>query len=92
MAKRTTVSTTFLVVDARERAVIPFIESEFKVHAFAIKQVTTADYVICRQPRDGESPIVLAAIERKTHADFAASFKDGRFHNVHKMRALRAAT
>ena len=75
MAKR--LSRTFLVADARERAVIPFIESEFQHHEFFIKQVTTADYLICRQPPDGEA-VVLAAFERKSHADFAASFKDGR--------------
>lgn len=89
MAKR--INRTYLVADARERAVIPFIESEFQQHAFIVKQVTTADYLICTQPPDGE-PVVLAAIERKSHADFAASFKDGRHENIRKMLALRAAT
>lgn len=84
------VSSTYLIVDARERAVIPFIETELQSHAFVVKQVTTADYLICRH-RPEESR-VIAAIERKTHEDFAASFKDGRCENINKLRALRAAT
>jgi hypothetical protein len=89
MTKR--VSRTYLVADARERAVIPFIESEFQRHAFIVKQVTTADYLICTQPVPDGEPVVLAAIERKSHADVAASFKDGRHENIRKMLALRAA-
>lgn len=79
MAKR--LSRTYLVADARA-----FIESEFQQHAFIVRQV-----LICTQPPDGE-PVVLAAIERKSHADFAASFKDGRHENIRKLLALRAAT
>ena len=90
MKKLTKVSNTYLIADARERAVIPFIETEFQEHAFIVKQVTTADYLICQQRRKG--PVVLAAVERKTHEDFAASFKDGRHENIAKLRALRAAT
>jgi ERCC4-type nuclease len=90
MAKLTRVSRTYLIADARERAVIPFIETEFQAHAFVVRQVTTADYLICRQEATGA--VVLAAIERKSHGDFAASFKDGRHENVKKLRALRDAT
>ena len=141
---------------------VPFIESEFREYAFVVKQVTTADYLICRRTKAGEAgegakageagegakageageagegtkageagegakageagdgtkagereeqeegtkageeqeeakakgggAVVLAAIERKSHQDFAASFKDGRHENVKKMIALRAAT
>ena len=92
MKKLTKVSKTYLIADARERAVIPFIETEFQEHAFVVRQVTTADYLICRQRGPGEEPAVLAAIERKTHEDFAASFKDGRHENIAKLRALRTAT
>jgi len=91
MAKRARVRSTFLIADARERAVIPFIEIEFKEHAFLVKQVTTADYLICAA-QEAQEPVVLAAIERKSHADFSASFKDGRHQNIEKMIALRAAT
>jgi ERCC4-type nuclease len=117
--KRTSVSATYLIADARERAVIPFIETEFKDHAFLVKQVTTADYLICRAfgsgassagassesgassassaapaqaPAQAQGAVVLAAIERKSHEDFAASFKDGRHDNIKKLLALRAAT
>jgi ERCC4-type nuclease len=82
---------TYLVVDARERGVIPFVAAELRGGSYVVKQVTTADYLICQQGGGG-APRVLAAIERKTHEDFAASFKDGRYENVKKMRALRAAT
>jgi ERCC4-type nuclease len=84
-------SDVYLIVDARERAVIPFIETELQEHAYVQKQINTGDYLICRKTRGGE-PKILACIERKTHEDFAASFKDGRYENIKKMRALRAAT
>lgn len=90
MAKLARVSRTYLIADSRERAVIPFIDTEFKEHAFTVKQVTTADYMICRSEATGA--VVLAAIERKSHADFAASFKDGRHANIAKMVSLRVAT
>ena len=84
------ISNTYLIVDARERSVIPFIETEVQDYAFIVKQVNTADYLICKYTND--EPIILAAIERKTHEDFAASFKDGRHENIKKMCALRKAT
>ena len=90
-AVRGCISNSYLIVDARERAVIPFIETELQEHAFIVKQVTTADYLICRHRKGKESQIV-AAIERKTLEDFAASFKDSRCENIKKLRALRAAT
>lgn len=92
MEKRLHLSPVYLIVDSRERSVLPFIETELQGHAYIVKQVTTADYLICQQRGVGEEPAVLAAIERKTHEDFAASFKDGRYENIKKMRALRAAT
>lgn len=85
-------SPTYLIADSRERAVIPFLEDAFKHHALLVKQVTTADYLICRRGPAGSSAAVLAAIERKTLDDFAASFKDARYENVNKMRALREKT
>jgi ERCC4-type nuclease len=85
-------SGVYLIVDARERAVIPFIETELQDHAYVQKQINTGDYLVCRAGRGGSEPKILACIERKTHEDFAASFKDGRYENIKKMRALRAAT
>jgi ERCC4-type nuclease len=79
----------YLVVDARERAVIPFIESAVAGHVFIPRQINTGDYLICRR---GSPPAIVACIERKSHEDFAASFRDGRYENFDKMRALRDRT
>jgi ERCC4-type nuclease len=87
------VSDVYLIVDSRERAVAPFIETECQEHAYVSKQINTGDYLICRRPQNGEGPpVILACIERKTHEDFAASFKDGRYGNIKKMLALRKQT
>ena len=86
-------SRTYLIADARERAVIPYIEEEIREFAFIVKQVTTADYLVCIHRRGSSGPPeVLAALERKTLADFAASFRDGRHRNTEKLLALRSAT
>jgi len=85
-------SDVYLIVDARERAVVPFIETELLDHAYVEKQVNTGDYLICRKARGAAEPTILACVERKTHEDFAASFKDGRYENIKKMRALRDRT
>ncbi len=86
-------SRTYLIADARERAVIPYLEEQIRDHAFVVKQVTTADYLVCIHRRGSSAqPSVLAAFERKTLADFAASFRDGRHENTKKLIALRAAT
>lgn len=93
------VSPVYLIADSRERNVHPFLDAEFQEYAYLVKQVTTGDYLICRAPPRGGAqrgpeagPAVLAAIERKTLEDFAASFKDGRHENVKKLRALREQT
>ncbi len=56
-----------------------------------VAQLNTGDYLICRQLEGGE-PEVLAAFERKTLPDFAASFRDGRHENRHKLLDLRVRT
>jgi ERCC4-type nuclease len=84
-------SKPYLVADARERAVIPYIEDVFEDYAFVVKQVLTADYHICRQSAGGDV-VILAAIERKSHEDFSASFKDGRHRSISKMLDLRTET
>lgn len=96
----------YLVTDARERAIIPFLEAAFEAtfgerpHAPGVaraprlisgRQITTGDYLICAAT-PGAPPRIRACIERKTLADFAASFKDGRHANVQKLRALRQQT
>jgi ERCC4-type nuclease len=83
------VSDVYLIADARERNVIPFLEDALQEYAHVVAQVNTGDYLICRK---GTPPTILAVIERKTLADFAASFKDGRYENLDKMIAMRART
>lgn len=83
---------TFLVADCRERAVVPFLDAHLAPggggaeFSHVVRQITTGDFHICRRGA------VLACLERKTLADFAASLKDGRYANVEKMRALRRET
>ena len=85
----TSTANHYLVADARERAVVPFLESALAGRLVAGRQVNTGDYLICRRSATSE---ICACVERKTLADFAASFKDGRHANVEKMRRLRAST
>ncbi len=86
------VSDVYLIADARERNVIPFLEDALQEYAHVVAQVNTGDYLICRKGVRGAPPTILAVIERKTLADFAASFKDGRYENLDKMTAMRART
>ena len=81
----------YLVVDKRERQVVPFIETAFRGQArFTEAQINVGDFLICRV-EDGR-PRILACIERKTHADFASSFADGRYDNRAKMMKMRDET
>ena len=73
-----------LVADTRESAVIPYL-SEFNVN-FITRQITIGDYAIMKGTK------ILGCFERKTFDDFAASFKDGRYYNIEKMRSLRSQT
>jgi len=92
----------YLIADARERAVAPFLEDAIASAKLSSagsrlvlgRQVNTGDYLICRHNRPGDPPssAISACIERKTLHDFAASFKDGRHANIQKMRDLRAQT
>jgi len=90
MDEKGTVSDIYLIADMRERAVIPFLPDALGQFQFIQKQITVGDYNIC-QTVDGEAKI-LACIERKTYADFAASFGDGRYGNYKKMKDLRDQT
>jgi len=90
----------YLIADARERAVTPFLEealARIKLplasRLIAGRQVNTGDYLIChRTSATDATPRIRACIERKTLLDFAASFKDGRHANIQKMRDLRTQT
>jgi ERCC4-type nuclease len=85
-------SRTYLVVDARERSVLPFLEDSLKEHAYVQGQINTGDYLVCQLPPGGGPPTIRACVERKTLKDFASSLRDGRYRNVEKMRELRART
>jgi ERCC4-type nuclease len=73
-----------LVADSRESSVIPYL-SEFDIN-FVSKQITIGDYAIMKNNK------ILGCFERKTFDDLAASFKDGRYENIDKMRLLRNQT
>ena len=61
-----------LVIDTREREVIPFIEDVFEDIPYCVAQIGRGDYAIM------SAATPLAVFERKTLADYAASFHDGR--------------
>ena len=82
---------TYLVVDSRERNVIPYIDIELKNIKYIEKQINTGDYLICNTDLNNQ-PNILACIERKTLTDYAASFQDGRYTNIKKMIDLRNNT
>jgi len=82
----------YLVVDkGRENAVSLFIRDFLSPALVVEEQITVGDFMICVKDPAGKI-IVLASIERKTHADLAASICDGRYGNREKMRKLREAS
>lgn len=81
----------YLVADTRERHVHGLLKTVFGERPFAVAQINTGDYLICRRLAGG-APEVLAVIERKTLKDFAASLCDNRYANRHKMLDLRDRT
>ncbi len=84
------ISPTYLVVDTREDAVIPFLDDALTEHTHLVKQVCTGDYLVCRARGVEGHAYVLACVERKTLTDFAQSFIDGRYEGeVKKMLKLR---
>ena len=69
-------------VDYREAAALKLVEGKA---FFVSENLLAGDFVLYAADRR-----VLAAFERKTWADLAASLKDGRAENIKKMLALRA--
>ena len=84
----------FLIIDTRERAVLPFLDIEIKKFKYIQKQINTGDYLICSNYKNNCSNFKInACIERKTYVDFAASFRDGRYSaGIEKMKKLRDET
>jgi ERCC4-type nuclease len=77
-----------LVIDARERAVIPYVEAlhDDGMISFCVKTITVGDYALTY------NGVILAVFERKTWVDLAQSFRDGRKDNVQKLLELRELT
>lgn len=82
-----------IIIDDREKAVIPFFEgfdaSKYTTHStitYEVQRVNVGDYsILC-------GDYIIMNIERKTWKDLASSFKDGRKDNVEKMLKLREDT
>lgn len=75
-----------LLVDDRERAVIPFFKEEYIDVELEVKRLHISDYAIMQGDK------VLVAIERKSWRDLSSSIKDGRIENVNKLMSLREST
>lgn len=79
-----------LIIDDRERKIIPYIKSLTNIDIYAINykidRITVGDYAIMYRGH------VLLTIERKTWTDLASSFRDGRKQNVKKLIELRKNT
>ncbi len=88
-----TIKMAKLIIDTRERKV-----SEHKTDLtcdYKIQQISVGDYHIVHEYTNSQGQTVnkiLAVIERKTYADYAASIKDGRSDNKSKMIELREDT
>ena len=77
-----------LVIDDREKAIIPIIAAiaeEYHV-AYKIMRCSAGDYTIMFNGQ------ILMIIERKTWIDLGASMTDGRKSNIEKLLAVRNAT
>jgi ERCC4-type nuclease len=77
-----------IIVDDREKAVIPFmaeLSEKYKI-IYKVQRNQTGDYAIIYKDN------ILLIIERKTWADLAASMRDGRKENVKKLLNLREQT
>ena len=79
---------TELLVDDRERHVIPFLLATADKNHIVVKvqRLTVGDYAVVSSGK------VLVVIERKTWVDLAQSFRDGRKENVNKLINARAET
>jgi ERCC4-type nuclease len=79
----------YILVDDRERKVIPHMDEigdNIKDIPFFVERLTVGDYAIMYRGT------LLAAVERKSWKDMAASIKDGRKRNVCKLLEIRDTT
>jgi ERCC4-type nuclease len=82
-----------LIIDKRERNIINilnqsqlFYDSKKNIIEWEIKHLTIGDYIIFYKNQ------AIIVIERKTWTDLAASFRDGRKENIHKLQQYREQT
>lgn len=75
-----------LLIDDRERAIIPYFSNEYQDIGIEVKRLFIGDYAIVYENQ------VIVTIERKTWDDLAASIKDTRIENIEKLKTLRKAT
>ncbi|MGL6009026.1 MAG: ERCC4 domain-containing protein, partial [Culicoidibacterales bacterium] len=79
---------TSIVVDDREKQVIPYFE-EYTIKV-SVGRVTTGDYsIIVRDPENPKKFKPVVIFERKTWKDFADSIKDGRMENNQNLHEFR---
>jgi len=76
-----------LIIDDRERASIPYLETEMYNIGYEVQRIAIGDYIII-----DEKNKIIACFERKTLEDFASSIKDGRYGNKDAMIELREKT
>ncbi len=87
-AKFDKVLLTSIVVDDRERQVIPFFE-EYENIRVSTGRVTTGDYAIVIKDEKTKEHLPVVIIERKTWKDFSDSIKDGRMGNNSNLEEFR---
>ncbi len=77
---------TTLVIDDREKAVIPFFATQ--PIKYKVGRITTGDYVLLEKKKSKKAKPVIV-FERKSWKDFSDSFKDGRFDNNKNLHEYR---
>ena len=75
-----------IIIDDREKAIIPHFETLNKCLPYKVDRILTGDYCIMYRGH------IIFALERKTWTDLAASIKDGRSKNVQNLIDLREKT
>lgn len=84
-----------LIIDERERQIHVHAKEYLYGFEWEKKTMTVGDYAITLQTVTADGSIqtqLIYAIERKTLADFVASFKDGRYYNKNKLRDIQLKT
>ena len=88
-----------LLIDDRERKVIPYLENDGNANhpnvILSIKRMEIGDYAIMRMVKNDKGKMIeslVAIIERKSLKDMAQSICDGRSANLSKLKRARDET